>query len=83
MKTRSLLLCGGVLAIALTTICPVCHAEQKPAAYSDAEAGKHAGDEATVTGKVASVTKSGKGTVYVNFGDKFPRQTTSMAHQIV
>ena len=75
VKIRSLLLCGGMLAIALTTIFPVCHAEQKSAAYSDTEAGRHTGDEATVTGKVASVSKSGKGTMYVNFGDKFPRQT--------
>ena len=77
MKTRSLILRGGVLAVVLTTIFPLCHAEQKPAAYSDTEAGRHAGDEAIVTGKVASVSKSGKGTVYVNFGDKFPRQTFS------
>ena len=52
-------------------------AEQKPTAYSDADAGKHVGDEAAVTGKIASITKSGKGTVFVNFGDKFPRQTFS------
>ncbi len=51
-----------------------CHAQQR---YSDTEAGKHAGDDAIVTGKVASVSKSGKGTTYLNFGEKFPRQTFS------
>jgi hypothetical protein len=53
---------------------PFCLAGQT---FSDIEAGRHAGDEATVTGKVASVSKSAKGTAYVNFGDKFPRQTFS------
>jgi hypothetical protein len=76
MKIRSLVLSGGVLAIALTgAISPLCLGEQKLPAYSDSEAGKHVGDEVTVTGKVASVSKSAKGTVYLNFGDKFPRQT--------
>lgn len=76
MKTRCLILCGGAIALALVgAISPVCLGEQKPAGYSDIEAGRHVGDEATVTGKVASVSKSAKGTVYLNFGDKFPRQT--------
>lgn len=75
VKTRPLILLGGVIAVAFTSaLSPLCLAGQK---YSDTEAGKHAGDEATVTGKVASVTKSGKGTVYLNFGEKFPRQTFS------
>lgn len=75
VKTRSLLRLGGALAIALSTsLSPLCLAQQK---YSDTEAGKHAGDEAIVTGKVASVSKTGKGTTYVNFGEKFPRQTFS------
>ncbi|MEO6788110.1 MAG: OB-fold nucleic acid binding domain-containing protein, partial [Chthoniobacteraceae bacterium] len=75
MKIRSLIIFGSALAMALTTaLSPVCLGEQK---YADTEAGKHAGDEATVTGRVASVSKSGKGTVYLNFGEKFPRQTFS------
>lgn len=75
VKPRPLILLGGLLGIAFTAaLSPLGLAEQK---YSDTEAGKHAGDEATVTGKVASVTKSGKGTVYLNFGEKFPRQTFS------
>ena len=77
VKTRSSVLCCGVLAIVFIAHFSICNAEQKWAAYSDIEAGRHAGDEATVTGKVASVSKSGKGTMYVNFGDKFPRQTFS------
>ena len=77
VKTRSSVLCCGVLAIVFIAHFSICNAEQKWAAYSDIEAGRHAGDEATVTGKVASVSKSGKGTMYVNFGEKFPRQTFS------
>ena len=75
VKTRSLILCAGALAIALMSpLSPVCLGAQN---YSDTEARKHPGDEATVTGKVASISKSSKGTVYVNFGEKFPRQTFS------
>ena len=73
MKTRPLLLCGAALAVA-AALSPLCLGEQK---YSDAEAGKHVGDEATVTGKVASVSKSGKGTGFLSFGERFPRQTFS------
>ncbi len=54
------------------------HAQQKPIpAYTEVEAGQHAGEEATVTGKVVAISKSGKGTTYLNFGDRFPRQTFS------
>ncbi len=52
----------------------LCLAQQKPS-YPDAEAGKHVGEEATVTGKVVAVSKSGKGTTFLNFGDRFPRHT--------
>ncbi len=75
MKTRSLSIVCGALAFALfAPLCTPCIAQQR---YSDTEAGKHAGDDAIVTGKVASVSKSGKGTTYLNFGEKFPRQTFS------
>jgi hypothetical protein len=75
VKTRSLPIVCGALAFALCApLSTPCGAQQR---YSDTEAGKHAGDEAIVTGKVASVSKSGKGTTYLNFGDKFPRQTFS------
>ena len=54
------------------------HAQQKPVStYTEAEAGQHAGEDAAVTGKVVAVSKSGKGTTYLNFGDRFPRQTFS------
>ena len=53
-------------------------APQKPIPiYPEAEAGKHAGEEAGITGKVIAVSKSAKGTTYLNFGDRFPRQTFS------
>ena len=47
-----------VLILALVSL--GAFAQQKPA-YTDAEAGKHVGEEATVTGKVFSVSTSGKG----------------------
>lgn len=45
------------------------------ATYSDAEAAQHIGEEATVTGKVVTVSSSGKGNTFMNFGDRFPRHT--------
>lgn len=65
MKLFTVVLC----AFALTA------SGQQKAAYTDIEAGKHAGEEATVTGKVVSITS--KGTTYLNFGDRFPNQTFS------
>jgi hypothetical protein len=49
-------------------------AQQKPT-YPDAEAAKHVGEEATVTGKVFNVSKSAKGTTFLNLGGKFPNHT--------
>lgn len=48
---------------------------QQSPVYSDAEAGKHVGEQATVTGKVFSVSTSGKGTTFLNLGDRYPRHT--------
>lgn len=45
--------------------------------YSDAEAAKHIGEEATVTGKLFTVSSSGKGNTFLNFGDRYPRHTFS------
>jgi hypothetical protein len=45
--------------------------------YSDAASAEHAGEEAIVTGRVVAVAKSKGGTTYLNFGDRFPRQTFS------
>lgn len=67
MYLRSLAL---VLALAAVTA----SGQQKPA-YPDAEAGKHVGEEATVTGKVFSVSTSPKGTTFLNFGGRFPNHT--------
>ena len=53
-------------------------AEAKPpATFPEAEAGKHAGEDVTITGKVIAISKSGTGVIYLNFGDRFPRQTFS------
>ena len=65
-------------ALVLLATLSVAHAEEKlPPTYPDAEAGKHAGEMAAVTGKVVAVSKSAKGTTYLNFGARFPRQTFS------
>jgi hypothetical protein len=68
-------LAAGLFALGLL---PLAQAEQKAVpSYPDSEAGGHAGEEATVVGKVVTVSKSGKGNIYMNFGDRFPRQTFS------
>ena len=57
---------------------PVVRAQQKPAsAFPESEAAAHPNEDAAVTGKVVAVSKSAKGTTYLNFGDRFPRQTFS------
>lgn len=43
--------------------------------YPDAEAARHVGEDATVTGKVFSISTSGKGNTFINLGDRFPRHT--------
>lgn len=59
-------------------LAPLASAQQKALpAYTETEAGQHEGEEAAVTGKVVTVAKSAKGTTYLNFGDRFPRQTFS------
>lgn len=69
MKTLRLLFAVSLLAL-------TAFAQEKPT-YPVAEAASHVGEEATVTGKVVAVTKSGKGNTFLNFGDRFPRQTFS------
>lgn len=53
----------------------VCHAEGASAVYSDSEAEKHKGEDASVTGKVFGVSKSAKGTTFINFGARYPNHT--------
>lgn len=67
MKTKLLTLVGALVALAASG--------QQAASYTDAEAAKHVGEEATVTGKVFNVSTSGKGTTFLNFGDRYPRHT--------
>jgi hypothetical protein len=51
-------------------------AEEKPKGrYSDRAAAEHVGEEAVVTGKVVAVARSRAGTLYLNFGDRFPAHT--------
>lgn len=58
-------------SILVALIAPLAFGQLKPA-YSDAEAGSHVGEEATVTGKVFSVFTSSKGTTFLNFGERYP-----------
>ena len=46
-----------------------------PGVYTDREAAAHVGETATVVGTVAGVFRSKGGSVYVNFGVDYPRQT--------
>ena len=68
----------SVAALLTAAAPPAARAQEKPVpAFTGAEAAAHAGEEAAVTGKVVAVSKSAKGTTYLNFGDRFPRQTFS------
>ena len=73
MSLLRLLSTAALLSVVLAPLAPALQA----ATYPDTEAAQHAGEEATVTGKVVTVAKSGKGTTYLNFGDRFPRQIFS------
>lgn len=67
-----------ILGVLLALVAPmpgIAQDAKAPASYTEAEAAQHVGEEATVTGKVVAVSKSAKGTVYLNFGDRFPRHT--------
>lgn len=66
------------LVAALLAISAPARAQPKPVAtYPDTEAAVHVGEEAAVTGKVVAVSKSAGGLLYLNFGERFPRQTFS------
>jgi hypothetical protein len=76
MSFARLFVLGGLLVFAAPDIA-LAQETKPPASYTDAEAAQHAGEEATVTGKVVAVTKSAKGTTYLNFGDRFPKHVFS------
>ena len=42
--------------------------------YTAAEAAKHVGETATITGTVDGVHQSGKGNIFLNMGGKYPNQ---------
>ena len=75
MSSPRLSLLAGLLALSLPH--PSRAQTKSLPTFTDADAAAHAGAEATVTGKVTAVTKSKGGTSYLNFGDRFPRQTFS------
>src|SRR6187401_3593399 len=68
-----------LLVLSLIPAAPTAVLAQQKAVpgYPDSEAAKHVGEEVAITGKVFGVSKSGKGTTYMNFGDKFPRHIFS------
>ena len=60
---------AGGLALAADTVA------RPPGTITDREALAHVGQTVTVVGTVAEVSRSRQGTVYVNFGARYPRQT--------
>lgn len=60
---------AGGLALAADTVAAA------PGTITDREALAHVGETMTVVGTVAEVSRSRRGTVYLNFGARFPRQT--------
>jgi hypothetical protein len=68
-----------LLALVLFPVAPAVTLGQEKAVpgFPDTEAAKHVGEEVAITGKVFAVSKSGKGTTYLNFGDRFPRHIFS------
>jgi hypothetical protein len=55
-----------------------------PGAYADRQAAAHVGETATVVGTVATIFRSKKGNVYLNFGADYPHQAfTAVALQPV
>jgi hypothetical protein len=63
-----------LLTVVISAFALAAFGQQTPS-YSDNEAAQHVGEEATVTGIVASVSTSSKGTTFLNFGARFPRHT--------
>jgi DNA/RNA endonuclease YhcR with UshA esterase domain len=66
MKMKTLL---SLLALAALVIA------QAPPTYTPAEAAKHVGETATITGKVDGFHQSGKGNIFLNMGGKYPNQS--------
>jgi hypothetical protein len=68
------------LCLAVLSFCAANDAsagEKAKPCYPDRTAAAHVGEEASVTGKVIAVARSRAGTVYLNFGDRFPAHTFS------
>jgi DNA/RNA endonuclease YhcR with UshA esterase domain len=61
------------LVLFVTTVATLAIA-QAPPNYSPAEAAKHVGETATVTGAVEGFHQSGKGNIFLNMGGKYPNQ---------
>ena len=62
----------GVLALLL---CAIAAPADEPIVIKDSEASEYAGKAVEVRGRVASVTISPLGTVFINFGAEYPNQT--------
>jgi DNA/RNA endonuclease YhcR with UshA esterase domain len=61
------------LALAIVSVTALVIAQGSPN-YSPAEAAKHVGETATVTGTVDGFHQSGKGNMFLNMGGKYPNQ---------
>jgi DNA/RNA endonuclease YhcR with UshA esterase domain len=63
------------MLLLLPVICAALSAAQAaPPNYSAAEAAKHVGETATVTGKVDGVNQSARGNIFLDIGGKEPNQ---------
>ena len=67
MKTKTIIVLFTATIAALAVA-------QTPATYTPAEAAKHVGETATVTGKVDGFHQSGKGNIFLNMGGAYPNQ---------
>src|SRR6184192_49076 len=67
MKTKTL------VALFTAAIAALVFAQSQPT-YTPAEAAKHVGETATVTGRVDGFHQSGKGNIFLNMGGAYPNQ---------
>ncbi len=75
VRTLPLAVLLSLALLVLLVAPPGAVAQQK--AFTATEAAQHVGEDVAITGKVVAVSKSAKGTTFMNFGDKFPRNIFS------
>jgi DNA/RNA endonuclease YhcR with UshA esterase domain len=68
MKIKTVLTLSAVVCVASMACRPTGNAQ------TPQEAAQHVGETATITGAVDSVHQTGKGTIFLNMGGKYPNQ---------